>query len=189
MTRKKYFTWYTTMGEDFYDRVMMSYLLMDTCNSETKVSIQVLHNKITGTKSADFSYKVSKMLDHISSMMDLISELGETHDLLFKDTFDALLSISNIRFYQFFEMEKLRWKSGKQFDFDSLLNIAKSIYNNMVSNQSWDSVDPKDAQIMALTIEVAALKNKRGDYNSSKTGKGENSLAIYSNNLSVLHPW
>ena len=189
MIRKKHFTWYTTMGEDFYDRVMMSYLLMDTCNPETKVSIQVLHNKITGTKSADYSYEVPKILDHISSTMDLITELGETYDSLLKDTFDALLSIPNTKFHQFFEMEKLRWESGKQFDFDSLSNIAKSIYNNMVSNQTWDSVDPKDAQIMALSTEVAALKDKQGNYNGLKTSKGKNSLAERSDSLAVLHPW
>jgi hypothetical protein len=87
------------MGEDFYDRVIMSYLLMDTYNSETKVSIQILRNKITGIKSADFGYEIPKMLDHILSMMDLITELDEIYDSLLKNIFEALLSVPNFKFY------------------------------------------------------------------------------------------
>ena len=57
-------------------------------------------------------------------------------------------------------MEKLYWEGGTHFNFDSLSSFAKLIYNNIVSNQIWDIVDFKDAQIIALHTEVATLKNK-----------------------------
>ena len=59
----------------------------------------------------------------------------------------------------------------------------------MVSNQTWDSVDPKDTQIMVLYMEVVALKSRQGGYNGFKEDKGDNALARRNDSLSVLHPW
>ena len=109
MNKKKHFTWYTSTGDEYFDRAMMVKLCMDTCNPETKVTIQMLRSKISGTKSAEFHYKITKMLDHISSAMNLITELSEIYDSLLKNIFDALLTAPNSRFHQFFEIEKTHW--------------------------------------------------------------------------------
>jgi len=58
-----------------------------------------LCNKITRAKSADFDYDMPKLLNYILSIIDLIIELGKTHNILLYDTFDILLSIPNSQFY------------------------------------------------------------------------------------------
>ena len=99
------------------------------------------------------------MLEHISSTMTNITDLGETHDNLMKDTFDALLSAPNTEFHQYFSLQKLSWQGGtKQFTYDELAHLAKTIYNNMVSSGAWDAVDPKDAKIMALSTQLQQLQ-------------------------------
>ena len=67
--------------------------------------------------------------------MNLIHDLGEIHNILVKNTFDTLLTALNSRFYQFFSMERTRWESGKYYDYNSLANYTRSIYNNMVLNR------------------------------------------------------
>ena len=57
----------------------------------------------------------------------------------------------------FFSQEKMRWEAGKICIFESLSEMTKSMYNNIVMNNKWDAVDPKDAQIMALTTKVHEL--------------------------------
>ena len=42
------------------------------------------------------------MLEHMKSTMDLIEDVGESHDNLLKDAFGALLTAPNARFTQFF---------------------------------------------------------------------------------------
>ena len=87
---------------------MMVKVIIDISNLETKITIQVLCNKITGVKSTDFSYNIPKLLDYILSIIDLITELSKTHNTLLNNTFNILLGIPNSYFYQFFELEKLK---------------------------------------------------------------------------------
>ena len=159
MTKKSDFTWYDpNTGEIFFDGLMIVYIIMTTCNPDTKVGVQVLRDKIISTKSATFKHNIPNMLSHIKSTMDLIEEMGETYDSLLKNTFDALLSAPNTTFHQFFVQEKLHWEAGKSHTFDKLDSIAKTMHNNMCSNGSQESIDPKDARIIALTTEVNDFK-------------------------------
>ena len=166
MNKKRHFTWCTSTGDEFFDGAMMVKLSMDACDPETKVTIQMLRSKITGTKSAEFHHNVMKMLDHISSTMNLITELGETHDSLLKDTFDALLTAPNSRFHQFFEIEKTRWEGGKDYTYDSLSEYAASTCDNVVSNGTWNMIDEKDKQIIASRTEVEELKSNKNSANN-----------------------
>ena len=56
--------------------------------------------------------------------------------------------------------------------YETLAELAKSIYNNMILNGSWNAINPKDAQIMALTTKVNELSTmtKKTNENSSKYG-------------------
>ena len=76
-------------------------------NPQTKVGVQVLRDQISGTKSIAFGNDVSKMLEHITNTMELITEQEESHDNLMKDDFDAWLTTLNAQFNQYFTLEKL----------------------------------------------------------------------------------
>ena len=94
--------------------------------------------------------------------MELITDQEESHDNLMKDTFDALLTVPNTQFNQYFALEKLSWQGGtKSYTYETLADLAKSIYNNMIINGTWNAVDPKDAQIMALATKVDELTTNK----------------------------
>ena len=84
----------------------MCKLLIDICNPQTNVGVQILCDKISNTKSADFQHNILKMCNHIKSTMVLIKDMGETHNSLLKDTFDTILSVLNTKFTQFFVLKK-----------------------------------------------------------------------------------
>ena len=42
MNKKKYFTWNKSTSNEFFDGTMMVKLNIDTCNLETKLTIQML---------------------------------------------------------------------------------------------------------------------------------------------------
>ena len=103
MTNKKDFSGHDpNTGEIFFDGLMIVFLIMTTCDPDTKVGVQALCDKITNTKSATFQHNVPNMLAHVKSTMDLIEEMGETYDILLKNVFDTLLSAPNTIFHQFF---------------------------------------------------------------------------------------
>ena len=70
--------------------------------------------------------------------MDLIEDIG------------ALLKAPNTHFSRFYIHEKLLWEDGKNYNFGILDYMVKTVCNNMCCDKKWDSVDPKDAKIIAL---------------------------------------
>ena len=74
----------------------------------------------------------------------------------------------------------MHWEAGKVCTFDKLDSMAKTICNNMCSNGSWNSIDPKDAKIIALTTEV---NNVKQELLASKRGGNT------STNSFILDPW
>ena len=100
------------------------------------------------------------MLEHIASTMTNITDLGETHDNLMKDTFEAFLVAPNMEFHQYFSLQKLSWKGGtRKFTCEKLAHLAKTIYNNVVSSSAWNVVDPKDTKIMAPSTQLQQLQS------------------------------
>ena len=158
MTTKKQFTWFDRNDVSFHNGAMMACLVALECNSETKVGVQVLRSKITGTKSSMFSNNTPDTLECISSTIDAILEIGETHGNLLKDTFDELLTAPNTTCRQHFELEKMSWQGGtKTHTCDQLAEVSKTMCNYVVSNGTWDAIDHKDAQIMALHTKIDEL--------------------------------
>ena len=158
MIVENFFAWHDSNGDMFFDGVMMLYLVMVECNPETKVGVQVLRDKISNTKSAMFDHDAPRMMEHIASAMILITDQGETHDNPMKDYFNALLTVPNTEFHQYFSLEMMGWQGGtKVYAYEDLAEMAKTIYNNVVTTGTWDAVDSKDARIMALTTQLEVL--------------------------------
>ena len=144
----------------------------------------MLYDKIANVKSIVFQYDITKILEYISSTYKTIINLGEIYYNLLENTFNVLLTTLNTRFNQYFLLQKLSWQSGTiVYDFEILVETAKTIYNNMVSNRTWDSIDPKDAQILALTTKIEELQ-KMG-----VTKIDPNNIMKVRVFLSVLHLW
>ena len=158
MSKNEKFSWTDSCGDASYDEVLLIKWIMDIGNPDVIVRAQVLRNNISNTNSAKLNNKIPKMLKHVKKTMDLIRDLGENHDNLLEDTFNALLSAPNSHFVDFFDKEKLTWQARKKMHtFNTLSEVAKTIYNNIQINQSWDSLDPKDAKILSLTTPVQQL--------------------------------
>ena len=67
------------------------------------------------------------------------------------------------------------WEAGKTYDFDTLDNVAKTACNNVCTNKTWSTVDPKDAKILALHTEINQVKEelkkaKGSDQKGNKSG-------------------
>ena len=72
-------------------------------------------------------------------------------------------------------------------DFETLVEIAKTIYNNIISNETWDVIDPKNAQILALTNKVEELQKKLINERAVKINlKNSANISVF---LLVLQPW
>ena len=164
------YRWIDANGQFFDDGPTMLKLLMDECNPSIRVGVESLKLKIENTRLQQHNNDVSKCMQSIQTNYRLILEAEGTHDNLIRDVFNALLSSNNTNFHNYFNLEKMKWQSGKEYKYEELCKSACDIYTNMKTNGDWTRVDPKDAQIAALTTQVSHLKkNSDGNkYNANK---------------------
>ena len=52
------------------------------------------------------------------------------------------------------------WEAGKNYNFNTLDNVTKTVRNNMCTNKIWSTVDLKDAKILALYTEIKEVKKE-----------------------------
>ena len=125
------------------------------------------------------------MLEHVSGTYETIVDLGETYGSLLENAFNALLTAPYTRFNQWVSLHKLSWQGGTvEHDFDYLDETGSTIYNKIVSNGTWDSIDPKDTQILALTTKTEETQKKTVHVSQDPTNR-TNARTF----LSVLQPW
>ncbi len=67
---------------------------------------------------------------------------------------------------------------------DRLITACRSKYNNMSNKKQWNQVDPRDAQILALTTQVQALESKQKEQAVALATVGDSSR----NHRSLLPP-
>lgn len=93
----------------------------------------------------------------MSSKYREIEEKGQNHDNYHLDLFNALQTVPNPDFAAFVRDERQAWEIGGDKSSSQLIAESFTIYNNAVSANRWESKDPKDAKIMALTTQVEQL--------------------------------
>ena len=75
---------------------------------------------------------------------------------------NATISVPNPRFNAFIERIKYDIDPGTILNnhmlHDDLVTAARAKFNNMVASYKFSKIDPKDANILSLTIKVTALE-------------------------------
>ena len=97
----------------------------------------------------------------MSSKYRNIQEKGQTHEDYLLDVFNALGTVPNIDFAAYIGNERRAWKLGGTKSADEVISEAVTIYNNSVKSGRWDTKDPKDAKIVALTPRIEELVERQ----------------------------
>ena len=66
-------------------------------------------------------------------------------------------TVPNPDFAAHVQDERKQWEQGGEKDVDQIISEASVIYNNAVTPNRWQTTDPKDAKIIALTTQVEKL--------------------------------
>ena len=93
----------------------------------------------------------------MSSKYREIKEKGQTHEDIILDVFNAFNTVPNPDFAAHVRDERKQWEIGGEKDVDLIISEALTIYNNAITSNRWQTIDPKDAKITALTTQVEKL--------------------------------
>ena len=88
LAQKDLFACYDSNGDACYEGAMMCELLMDTCNLETTIGVQVLCEEIAAANSAKHVHNAAKLLDFMKGKIDLMKDMRETYENVISNTFD-----------------------------------------------------------------------------------------------------
>ena len=150
---------YTWAGQDDeeMDGPTILWILMQTCNPSTRVGVSELKEELRSATSAKFNHDIQKLTDFMSSKYREIKEKGQKHEDIILDVFNAFKTVPNPDFAAHVRDERKHWELGGEKDVDQIISEALTIYNNAITANRWQTTDPKDAKIIALTTQVQKL--------------------------------
>ncbi len=160
MLQSEKFTFTNTAGVKSYDGPTMLKVALEEIDPTASVNIEMHRQSIEGAKLHDFKNNVVEMIKSIEKHHQAIVGNGHKYD---QDTYrrhlmTALLSGSNAVFNT--KMQQVKGDIDACYGFNSditpssLITMAKQLYVNIDRRSEWNKVDPRDAQIMALTTKL-----------------------------------
>ena len=143
------------------------------------VGIEIQRQKLETIKLHTFKNNVDEMCDEIEGIMKMIMGCGKDCESIRRYTITALLSGPNAKFNSFIDRlnDDIESQTGvnKAMDWRDIIDAARIKYNNMNSANSWDTVDPRDAKLLALTTQIETLQNaNQGTSTSTRKESGAN---------------
>ena len=180
---KHEFTFVDSDGNMHQDGPVMLHKLLCKVDPATSVSIENHRLAIENARLHQFKNNVSEAISYMNHHHTNIVENGGTYE---QDTFrrhglQCLSSGPNAKFNDFLQSIEQDIQSGigqhSQITVHKLFTSAELFYNNLVSKNEWDKVNPKDASIMALMTDIERLKKEietKGKSNGNGKGNGGN---------------
>eukprot|EP00956_Cyclotella_meneghiniana_P036770 scaffold130371_cov40-Cyclotella_meneghiniana.AAC.2 len=160
MLSKHEFTFIDSDGNMHQDGPVMLHMLLCKVDPATSVSIENHRLAIENARLHQFKNNVSEAISYMNHHHTNIIENGGTYE---QDTFrrhglQCLSSGPNASFNNFLQSIEQDIQSGigqhSQITVHKLFTSAELFYNNLVSKNEWDKVNPKDASIMALMTDI-----------------------------------
>jgi len=165
LLQKDKFTFSNASGELEYDSAVMLLLICQKLDPSTVVGYDMLIEELRSMKLGDYNNDVDKMLTAMEQKYAYLKSNYHAPENFRKMVFSALLSGPNANYNDFIQRIKDDVESGiganRNIDADSLIAAGRTKYTNMESQKLWNKVDPRDAQIMALTTKLKAFEDER----------------------------
>ncbi len=155
-------------GDDVeLDGPTMLYLIFTKIDPSTSVGLDSIVEDLENAKLGDHQNDVDKMLTVMESNIKILKDNDAAPRNIRKLLINALKTGPNHDFNRFIERIEDDVDSGigqhSTITAEDLIIAARTKYNNMCKKNTWNKVDPRDAQLMALVTEVNELRtNKKG---------------------------
>ena len=174
------FSFIDSEGAIAKDGPLMLHKLLRKVDPATSVSIENHRLAIENCKLQDFKNDVSLVIANINKHHTAIIDNNGSyaHDTLRRHALQTLRSGPNAEFNAFVDDINRDIESGigqhANITVDKLFKATERFYNNLVSKNQWDKVNPKDASLIALTTQISELQKQIAAKNNSNGSNGGN---------------
>ena len=180
MLQQHKFAFTDITGMNSYDGPTLLKVLLEEIEPTASVNVELHRQAIEGAKLQEHKGNVVEMCKSIERHFQAIVKNGHAYDAetYWRHILEALLSVPNADFNTRMKSIKSDVNAGYGYNANvapaTLLMSAKQLYTNISCQNELSKVDPRDAQILALTTALEKQPSKQshgsGGYNSSGYG-------------------
>jgi len=149
---------------------------------DTNATTQMIRNRLSSldTYLPSIGYDITKMNLYVSTLIEALAARGETSTDLISNLFKGYKSATDKKFIAYIEKKEDDYEDGTtpHMTYQTLMSIAKTKYQIMVQNETWNAPSAEEEKILALETKVKTLQtqiNKQGhtknQESTSQTGK------------------
>ena len=112
-TKKKDFTWLNLTTREYnYNLLTSLHILMVSVNSNTRLGVTGLKEKIQSAKMDTFDHNIKNILTNIESNYNMILKWSFCYANIIMDIFNTLLTNKNTMFNWYIQHHKDSWEEG-----------------------------------------------------------------------------
>ena len=114
---------------------------------------------------------IPKFNIYVKEQITALAARGQTSDDLLTNLFKGYLAVTDRNFHRYVQEKQERYEEGTvDISVNQLMHLTKVKYNIIQEKGQWHAPSPEESKILALTTEVAKLKNKNKS-NDHRTNK------------------
>ena len=137
------------------------------------VNVQDRESKLENIKLSKHNNNVYQLMTKFMALCEkIITQKGSKHSMINQRVltilFKALSTTTNPNFNLKVKAEKSRWLQNEQVDLHKTISSINIIYKNMVAEKTWNGVDERKQQIIALNSPLKQLKTRKNRSNRSR---------------------
>ena len=190
LQKSNLFTYMSSSGRLEYHAKTMLYLIEKRVNPTTETSMSLYIQELRGARLNQHNNDVSELVTFLTEKHTILFDHGHAPTDYRRIVLDALGSGPNNSFNNYIARLEDEYEAGNgirvRLEPDQILVLAEEKYIDMKKRNIWHLVDPKDAQIMALTTQVKELQDAR---NSNATALATSGASNKPFNLQDRSTW
>ena len=145
-------------------------LIIQKCTTDSRATVATIRNALSNLPSlmTKTEWNIEEFNQQVRVLRNTLLQRGEDSSDLLVNLFAAYRSVQDRDFHHYMRMQHNLYIDGaKDFEVDQLMEVAANKYKMIVEEGSWKSPTASEEQFVALTAEIAALRQtqfvKKGD--------------------------
>jgi hypothetical protein len=159
------------VGGGYHDPVLFFKSLVERVKPSCRLSVKALKKDLRNLSLKAFKFVVPDANMHAKTKYQEILTQGQTYDEMVSDLFDMYGTARNQRFCDDMARMEDLYNDGTDMTSEEIMAKAEIKYQNLKSGGKWDTTDPRDAQIVALTTVIKGLVQHNYSTSSQSNNK------------------
>ena len=182
LLQKDKFAFQDATGQLKLDGPTMAFLMFQKVDPNTVVGMDSVLKRMESAKLGDYGNDVDKMLSHMEQSHKILQDNQRPPENYRRLLLDSLITGPNHVFNEWIQRitDDIEAGFGPNVNVpaDKIIIASRTKYNNMCEKKEWSKVDPRNAQIMALSTKLEELtantQNTEEPEDKEKTANTQN---------------